>query len=232
MAQDEPNSSPTWSSNRAWACSLVLIALAFGLNEWYWIIARYNIAAGRWLVSATGETAQALVQGASWLAFAFYFAPRRSLRTFLFDMGLTSKPTVSGWVATLASIGISVAVRYGHLRHWIPPTHHYRAYAHGGQFIWLVLFIQLVAIVPIYEETVMRGFLYRAFRSSYGQVLSTLLVLSVEIYFHWGLVSRSLYLFAWWGALQILLFQLRERSGNTWNCILSHAAYNAMQFLQ
>jgi len=73
----------------------------------------------------------------------------------------------------------------------------------------------------------MRGFLYRAFRGSYGRALSTALVICFHTYFHWGLVSRSLYTLVYLSLLQVLLCMTRERTGNVWNCILCHSAYNA-----
>ena len=72
----------------------------------------------------------------------------------------------------------------------------------------------------------MRGFLYRAFRGSYGILLSVLSSFCIVTYFHWGLLSNPL-VFVCLTAGAILLCTIREWTGSLWNCILFHAVYNA-----
>jgi uncharacterized protein len=92
--------------------------------------------------------------------------------------------------------------------------------------MWWSYAICIVLLTPFYEETVMRGFLYRAFRGSYGVLASAAFVLLVVAYFHWGLLSRPLS-FACIALGSLLLCGIREWTGSLWNCILFHAAYNA-----
>jgi membrane protease YdiL (CAAX protease family) len=221
---------PIWTSGQAWVCSLVLIALAIAAHGWFWSIARFSPTAGRWLGSSAGQMCWGLLQIALWLVVAFWFARQRSLHAFLMDVGLRVKPTLSGWIGACSSLGIGFVANYGTQQHWIPQNHAYRAFYHSGP-IWLAWIAQIVVLAPFCEETTIRGFLYRAFRTSYGQTLSTILVLCVELYFHWRLVSHSLCMFACWAVFQVLMCQLRERTASTWNCILPHVAYNATQCL-
>jgi membrane protease YdiL (CAAX protease family) len=83
-----------------------------------------------------------------------------------------------------------------------------------------------VLLTAFYEETVTRGFLYRAFRGSYQVFASIVCVLLFVGYFHWGLTAQPLaFVLLLIGA--VLLCMIREWTGSIWNCILFHAAYNA-----
>ena len=92
--------------------------------------------------------------------------------------------------------------------------------------MWWSYVAYLVALAPFFEETVIRGFLYRAFRGSYGVAPSILSVLVPVAYFHWGLLSRPLS-FICIVAGAVCLCMIRERTASLWNCVLFHAAYNA-----
>jgi membrane protease YdiL (CAAX protease family) len=92
--------------------------------------------------------------------------------------------------------------------------------------VWLLV-VGTILIAPFFEEIVFRGFLYGAFRSSYGIVFSTVATMVISSYFHWGLFMISPFGMLCGTILGIFLCWVRERTGNTWVCILCHAAYNA-----
>jgi membrane protease YdiL (CAAX protease family) len=96
----------------------------------------------------------------------------------------------------------------------------------SGGGLWFSYLISTLVIAPFYEETVMRGFLYRAFRSSYTVPASAFCVVLVVGYFHWGLLAQPLF-FADLVVGAGVLCLIRERTGSTWNCTLFHAAHNA-----
>ena len=75
----------------------------------------------------------------------------------------------------------------------------------------------------------MRGFMYRAFRSSYGVISSTLLILAVSGLLHL-FVFRSLGDVAVCAVTWGLLCQVRERSLSLWDCVLGHAVWNAVAY--
>jgi len=74
----------------------------------------------------------------------------------------------------------------------------------------------------------MRGFLYRAFRNTYGFVGATTFVLLVAGFTHMDVVFKSL-----WGLFFIMsgnvaFCYVREKSPSLWDCILCHVAYNGV----
>jgi membrane protease YdiL (CAAX protease family) len=95
---------------------------------------------------------------------------------------------------------------------------------------WLLYAGEVILLTPFYEETVMRGFLYKAFRGSYGILGSVAAVLCANTWFHWGLVSKPLS-FAMVSLGALLLCLIRERTESLWNCILFHCAYNTVATL-
>jgi membrane protease YdiL (CAAX protease family) len=90
----------------------------------------------------------------------------------------------------------------------------------------------LLLLSPFCEEVVFRGFLYRAFRGSYGRITSTVLIVALSA---WG--HRAEYCASWVAALGLTAFAvleccLRENSDSLWDCVLCHAAFNLVPFLQ
>jgi membrane protease YdiL (CAAX protease family) len=81
--------------------------------------------------------------------------------------------------------------------------------------------------MPFVEESIMRGFFYRAFRGSYSVAVSTLLVVAIALATHWTQDYRSWVALIALGAGNVLFCFLRERSDGLWDCILCHFVYNA-----
>jgi membrane protease YdiL (CAAX protease family) len=88
------------------------------------------------------------------------------------------------------------------------------------------LFTILVLVGPVFEEIIMRGFLYRAFRESYGIVLSISIVVLVATLTHPGVTTASPWMFLLLAVVQVTLCLILERTRNLWNCIVCHCAYN------
>ncbi|MBA2682563.1 MAG: CPBP family intramembrane metalloprotease [Ktedonobacteraceae bacterium] len=86
----------------------------------------------------------------------------------------------------------------------------------------------LLLVGPIFEEVIMRGFLYRAFRRSYGITLSVSTIVLTAMLTHLGAVTTSPWLFLLIGALQTILCLILEKTCNLWNCIACHFVYNAV----
>jgi membrane protease YdiL (CAAX protease family) len=91
---------------------------------------------------------------------------------------------------------------------------------------WGFFALKTILLVPFYEEVVTRGFLYRAFRGTYGVPSSVFVVVLFSGYFHWSSVSRSLFTFFSLALLWVLLCIVRETTTSLWNCILCHSVYN------
>jgi membrane protease YdiL (CAAX protease family) len=101
-----------------------------------------------------------------------------------------------------------------------------RPFVHlSGPQRYLLVIVFLVG--PIFEEIIMRGFLYRAFRKNYGITRSVSVVVLVAMLTHPGVMAASIWLFLFLGIFQAILSLILEKTGNLWNCITCHCAYNA-----
>src|SRR2546423_817647 len=101
-----------------------------------------------------------------------------------------------------------------------------RPFVHlSGPQRYLLVIVLLVG--PIFEEIIMRGFLYRAFRKNYGITLSVSIIVLTAMLTHPGVMASSPWLFLFLGAFQAILSLILEKTGNLWNCITCHCVYNA-----
>lgn len=214
-----------WRASDAWICAVVLIVLSYCSNQVLWSISRINPTSASWLGSASGMLALRVFRAAWWVLVVFLFTRPLSVREFLCRSGLALPPSLFGWFAAWLGVGIGWLNLYGHTRGWIPQGKISSSYYADGGVMWSYAAC-VVLLTPFYEETVMRGFLYRAFRGSYGVLSSSFFVLLIVAYFHWGLLSRPLS-FACIAAVSVLVCGIREWTGSLWNCVLFHAAYNA-----
>jgi membrane protease YdiL (CAAX protease family) len=84
-----------------------------------------------------------------------------------------------------------------------------------------------VILAPFFEEPVMRGFVYRAFRNSYPIAGSICFTVLIALVFHLRADFRFIY-FATLAALNVALCLLKERYSSLWNCIACHFAFNVL----
>jgi hypothetical protein len=91
---------------------------------------------------------------------------------------------------------------------------------------YVLIFITLAAIPPIFEELIFRGFMFKALRDQYSfwvsAVLTSLAFAIVHLQVNVGIDVFILSLF---------LCYLRERTGSLWAPILLHTAKNILAFL-
>jgi membrane protease YdiL (CAAX protease family) len=219
----------TWKSRDAWLCVLALIVSQFIVLFWIRQGARNSPNFSHWLGTALGSAFTVVVQGGLWLFFGIWFSHVESIQGFLGPAGLKQGVTIFGWCASWLAIGIAVIDGYGASRGLTASATqpHPIGYDAFGM-AWCFFALKSIVIVPFYEEVVTRGFLYRAFRASYGVFLTTGFIVVFAAYFHWGSVSRSLYSFGCLALLWALLCIVREQTGSLWGCLLCHAVYNSV----
>ena len=187
-----------------------------------------NAGFADWLTAHSyfGEFSFHVLQGGMWVLVAYLFAGVQPFTVFVRETGFAKRFTFSDWLFATGAIGLALLDLYFIQKGWgeenAPAKRFYRA----GQVVWLTHLAQSALLAPFVEETVMRGFLYRAFRGSYGLFLSSLLVLCFQSYFHWGLIARDLTALVFMIAFGAILCVIRERTQNTWSCVLFHAVYN------
>jgi membrane protease YdiL (CAAX protease family) len=90
-----------------------------------------------------------------------------------------------------------------------------------------LLYIVGVAVLsPIFEEAILRGYLYRAFRDSYGRLIGTLLVAAISVVLHFNAVRGSFFAAYFYAGLAVLICYILDSRGNLMDCIVFHTAYN------
>jgi membrane protease YdiL (CAAX protease family) len=218
-----------WRARNAWQCVLALILLELLITVWI-RIAQHSPAPSNWLMAHehSVQLAMRVFRAGLWLSVAYWFSGARSIRAFADSVALR-RPTLVGWLGAWVAIAIAFLDQYGVAKGWTPSNPVVqRAYDAGGQhlFIFVVL---VVSVGPFFEEVVLRGFLYSAFRQSYGRLLSTAIVLGVATFFHWGAMVHSVWTPLCLLLLWLFLCALREGTRNVWNCVLCHSVYNAAQ---
>jgi membrane protease YdiL (CAAX protease family) len=221
-----PSENTNWRAIDAFICAVVLIVLSFCFNQLLWRISRDSTVSANWLGSPLGTLALRFFRAAWWLLVVYLFTRARTVPEFLSRCGLSAPPSLVGWFAAWVGVGIGWLNLYGVIKGWIPQSQISSDYYLQGGMMWWSYAAYLVMLAPFYEEAVMRGFLYPAFRGTYGVMPSVFFVVCVAGYFHWGLLSRPLS-FICVAAGAVLLCLIRERTASLWNCILFHAAYNA-----
>jgi membrane protease YdiL (CAAX protease family) len=222
------NPENNWKPRNAWQCWLALVLLELVITIWL-RTAQNNPASDNWLFTHeyTIQNALKIFRVGLWLSVAFWFSGAQSVRDFIQSTGLNQKPTLLGWWGAWIAIGITLIDHFGVLKGWTSPNRETRGFFSNGGEILVFYVIYVISAGPFFEEVVFRGFLYRAFRGSYGRFLSTVLIICMAAWFHWGAVIHSLWTPACLFSLWILLCVIRERTGSVWNCVLCHAAYNA-----
>ena len=215
-----------WRARDAWVCTVLLIVLSYGYNQMLWTIYRGSPTAAAWLALPFADTVLNVFRAAWWILIVFLFTRPRSLLLFMRSAGLSRPPTLLGWLVTWLGVGIGWFELYGITKGWSPQDQaSAESYRDGGAVWWSYAFCT-VLLAAFYEETVMRGFLYRAFRGTYALLPSVGCVLAVVAYFHWGLLSQPFSVVCLMAGA-VMLCLIRERSVSLWDCILFHAAFNA-----
>jgi membrane protease YdiL (CAAX protease family) len=166
-----------------------------------------------------------------WLCVAYFFSSDSSVSNFIRNLDLHKRPSLHCLLGILVAVGIACVDWYGAERGWTSGRGNGGGFREVGGFQFLLYVIIGVCVGPIAEEVVLRGFLYRAFRGSYGVVMSTIPILAISAWFHWGEVTNSLWTPACLVSLWVMLCIIRERTRNIWNCVLCHAAYNSALML-
>ena len=168
-----------------------------------------------------------------WLLWAAYlFSKSKSISDFVYGLNLNRRPVWAGLFYVLSAIllgFVSVIGAMGKLTggNWIEEV-----FANHGTASWSFFVIYACSIAPFAEEVAIRGFVYRAFRGSYGIFLSVFLVVCWELVAHWQIAFHTLFNFALYTSFAIFICVVRERTRSIWNCIFCHAIYNSITLRQ
>jgi len=218
------------TAGAAFKCIAVLIGTSLVLNAL--TRAAYeqtSVAVSGWLTAHSyGVNAfLKIVTAALWLMVAFAFSRCDSAREFICRVGLNRWPSLAGWLGSLFGFGIGAFSLFAITKGWMASNPHAENFYRAGGLIWALFAIYTGLLGPFCEETVVRGFLFEAFRGSYSFLVSTILVLGFQIYFHWRLIINDWLAGTLFILTAVLLCTMRERTRSLWNCFLLHSGYNA-----
>jgi membrane protease YdiL (CAAX protease family) len=220
----------SWKAKDAWICLLLLGAWEFVSYGGLQFFVQTSPPFASWLSTheVLATNAISFLSDGYGILIAFLCSRALSVRNFVSDAGLSRRPTLSGWPFACGVIVVAFLAHYGALNGWASGNPLGRFYHKIGGEAWSFFQLFAISVGPFSEEIILRGFLYRAFRGSYGIIVSIILIICVASYYHWDMVSHSLFSFTCLSLVQIFLCLIRERTQNTWNCVICHAVYNAI----
>jgi membrane protease YdiL (CAAX protease family) len=167
-----------------------------------------------------------IVQYLAWIAAAYFVTAdlgRPSARTF----GLRPfRRSAFGWLALAFLVYYVLAIAYALI--FKPPEEELpkELGAEQGVGFAIATAILLIVIAPVAEELFFRGFLYQAFRNSYGVGQGA--ILSGLVF---GVIHFEFFKLVQLAILGVLLALLFERTQSLWPSIMLHAINNTLAFI-
>ena len=159
-----------------------------------------------------------------------YFARIRSFPQFKTAFGLNLQSSNKVWLAILWMMLIQSLALIA--AHWGLPNRGLNTpnmtTANSSE---VILYFLPFLIAPFWEEIVMRGFFYQAFRGSYSKQTSTLLVVAITALTHQSQFFGSILAAVGLSGFVVILCWLMERTNRIWNCILGHLTFNGIFIL-
>lgn len=219
----------SWKASQGWTWIVAQLIWIFICTKVLLACVQFNHAFGKWLIAhpITYNTSVTVLTDIWLLLAAYLCAKTKSVSDFINGLNLNKRPARTDLFYILSAIClglVSVIGAMGGLAggNWLSAL-----YAHHGGWVWSFDVIYVCSITPFAEEVAKRGFLYRAFRNSYGMFLSIALVTCWDLFVHWQIASHSFFNFAIYSSFTIFICIVREKTASIWNCIFCHAVYNA-----
>jgi membrane protease YdiL (CAAX protease family) len=217
-----------WSARDAFKCLVLLFMLNYVVLLFHWILDVVVPGFRGWYATGLGYFSWRVFHYGLNLVVAAYFARTETLSAFWQGFGLNRKPSEYVWIGFVCVLAIRFFGHFMIIHGWAMGVSNYDIHAFRtaiGPERYLFL-VPLVLLAPLFEESVYRGFLYKAFRGSFPISISMALLLGWNAWTHWNQYSQS-----WVAAFDLSLFTilqcyLREKSDSLWDCIFCHVAFN------
>ncbi len=222
-----------WSASDGWKCLGITLLLGLLLSTGAVVIGRYFPSFNAWRRSGPGYLFQDLLHFTLYLMAAAYFARTETLNSFLHGFGLDRKPSNRVWFGIVMALIIRGFGHFILVHRWSKGVSSYdlAAFRNTGGMERYLFLVPSVLFAPFFEETIYRGFVYRAFRNSFPVWASMAIVIAWTANTHWSQYSISWVAAFDLSMLTIVQCYLREKSDSIWDCIFCHFAFNASRLL-
>ncbi|HLX96754.1 MAG TPA: CPBP family intramembrane glutamic endopeptidase [Verrucomicrobiae bacterium] len=217
-----------WSARDAWKCMGMIVLVGFLVSTAIFALRLHFHGFRNWQASGSGYFSRSLVHYAVELFAAAYFARTETFASFCTAVGLDRKPSNLAWFGVVAALALRVLGHFVLIHGWSKGVRDYDILAFqsaSGPERYLFLG-PLLLLAPLFEESIYRGFLYKALRGSFSLVISMALIVAWTAYSHWSQYSVSWVAALDLSVLTILQCYLREKSDSLWDCIICHMAFN------
>ncbi len=183
-----------WSARDAWKClgMMLIFGVIFGFARFELI---FNLPGLRnWLAKGLGFFSESILHYGVELLIVVYFARTETLTTFWSGFGLNRKPTQNAWFGVATALIIRFFGHFMYIHGWGKgvPDHAIHAFKNTAGSERYFFLAPLIFLAPLFEETVYRGFLYKAFRGSYRMITSMALIVAWTAHTHWPQYSHSM----------------------------------------
>jgi membrane protease YdiL (CAAX protease family) len=217
-----------WSARAAWKCLGMLLVFEFVLGMIFFALDRQFPGFHRWHRGGVGHLSIAVFSFAIFLLTGAYFARTETLAAFWKGFGLDRKPSEYAWFGVTMALIIRGFAHFMIIHGWGKGlTNHdiigFKNTSGPERYLFLA---PLILLAPLFEESVNRGFLYKAFRGSYAMGISMGLIVAWTAWTHWSQYSHSWVAVFTLSMLTIVQCYLREKSDSLWDCIFCHFAFN------
>jgi membrane protease YdiL (CAAX protease family) len=218
-----------WSARDAWKCLGMLFIIGFALGGVFIVLDLCFPSFRNWRVNGFGFFSRSVLHYSVGLLIVAYFARTETLASFWKGFSLDRKPSDYIWFGIVAALIIRLCGHFMIIHGWGKGVSDYDIAAYkrtlGPERYFFLA--PLVLLAPIFEESIYRGFVYKAFRGSYSVKISMSLIIAWTVITHWSQYSHSWIAALDLSILTILQCYLREKSDSLWDCILCHFAFNA-----
>jgi membrane protease YdiL (CAAX protease family) len=216
-----------WSAKDGW--KFLGMILVFDLL-WYVVMEAlfWNFRSyAHWRVGPYGAVVMHFLFVAMNILIAAYFARTETIVSFCKATGLDRKPTHYAWFGVAAAFGIRLISHIFHVLGWARGYRDWELdiFRHSHERTRYLYLIPLL-LAAFWEEPVIRGFGYKAFRGSYSIGASIGIILVYTAYAHWNQYAHLGFAVISLSALTVVQCYLREKSDSIWDCILCHLTFN------
>lgn len=217
------------TAKTGFAGALTLVAASAAINQSIRTLLGGSPEFADWVQgnSTLAQFSYMAIKSISWAITSYCFVRVITGSSAFEILGLERRPTLAGWAFAWFAFGLGLLSLYLAEVGRVTPDAAAEIFYRKGAPTWRAFTFFDTILGPLIEEITMRGFLFKAFRGTFGLYVSTSLVLGVQTYFHWGLVFHDIEAFGIFILGGIILCLLMEYTESSWNCFLFHATYNA-----